>query len=94
MISLSKSTEILEGWSAYSGLMKISLSDMKIVEQRAKTCSTCPHIQKSDLIKFTMPDKQLIEIQGYKCGLCGCPLSTKVRSTTSQCPDKPTRWKE
>lgn len=92
MSVLSKASEILEGWAKYKGLMKISISEEKIVEDRAATCAACPHIQESNMIAYLMEDNKLKEIQGHKCGLCGCPLSTKVRSTTSKCPDK--RWKE
>lgn len=89
-----KAKEILEGWAKYESLMPVSVKEIEVVEARAQVCATCPNIKESDLISFMMPDKELKEIQGHKCGLCGCPLSTKVRSTTSKCPDTPPRWKE
>lgn len=91
---LKQAKEILEGWAKYENLMPISLEDLTIVNERAQTCAKCPNIKESDLISYLMPDNQLKEIQGYKCGLCGCPLSTKVRSKSSMCPDKPSRWEK
>lgn len=91
---LSKGQEILEGWAKYKDLMPISIDDMAIVEARVQKCIACPNMVEGDLIKLLMKDNQLKEIQGYKCGLCGCPLSTKVRSTTSVCPDNPSRWEK
>ena len=29
-----------------------------------------------------------------KCGLCGCMLQFKARMKTTDCPDRPSRWKE
>tara|TARA_R110002020_G_scaffold118530_2_gene270809 strand:+ start:297 stop:584 length:288 start_codon:yes stop_codon:yes gene_type:complete len=45
--------------------------------ERLKECGTCEH-----LIKKSM-----------RCGLCGCLLQHKAKWSTTDCPDKPSRWK-
>lgn len=87
---LNKAEEILLGWLSYGGIESI---DEKIVQERAKACSKCPFIIESSLSKIILKD-EIKEIQGYKCSLCGCPLSTKVRSKKSKCPDTPSRWED
>lgn len=89
---MNKAKEIYDGWSAYSGFNNMTTVEEKIAEDRAKICGSCPFAIESGLIKLLMPDKTHTEIQGFKCSKCGCPLSTKIRSITSQCPEK--KWKE
>lgn len=89
---MSKAREILDGWLYYMNLKSMTTVEEKIAEDRAKICGTCPSAIESDLLEVTMPDGELKQIQGRKCEKCGCPLSTKVRSITSQCPLK--LWKE
>lgn len=45
---------------------------------RLTGCNACPH-----LIKKSM-----------RCGLCGCMLEHKAKWSTTDCPDKPSRWEE
>jgi len=45
---------------------------------RLTGCKSCPH-----LIKKSM-----------RCGLCGCMLEHKAKWSTTDCPDKPSRWEE
>jgi hypothetical protein len=45
---------------------------------RLNECKKCPH-----LIKHSM-----------RCGLCGCLLEHKAKWKTSDCPDRPGRWKK
>ena len=89
---MSKAKEILDGWSAYVEFTPMTTVEEKIAEDRAKICGSCPFAVEKGLLKITMPDEKFKEIQGYKCSKCGCPLSTKIRSITSQCPEK--KWKE
>lgn len=89
---MSTAREIYDGWLHYSKLKTMSTVDQKIAEDRAKVCGSCPSAVKSDLLSVILPDNTNKEIQGYKCSECGCPLSSKVRSITSQCPLK--KWKE
>jgi len=88
---MSKAREIFDGWAAYLELMKDTVSE-KIAEERATICGSCPFAVEGNLIKILMKDETHKQIQGYKCSKCGCPLSTKVRSITSQCPEN--KWKE
>jgi|TARA_R100001463_G_scaffold30224_1_gene68742 hypothetical protein len=45
---------------------------------RLDSCMKCEHLQKKHM----------------KCGLCGCMLQFKARMKTTDCPDRPSRWKE
>jgi len=59
----------------------------EIARERLITCNACPHIDKNG---------SKCEVPGTKpcCGLCGCSLSLKTRSLSSQCADdKNIRWK-
>ena len=52
-----------------------------IANERAETCKTCPHI------------KYYTHIDTHMCGICGCPISSKIFSPQSgqkACPDS--RW--
>lgn len=71
---------IAKGWGRY---FKGDVSDME--KERAKVCEQCPSAVVGTYEKF-MPDKSLKEIQGLKCGICKCPLSTKLRSKSEKCP--------
>jgi hypothetical protein len=80
---MSKVNEILTGWKKY--LFEESPLDDKIANKRAKICSECPEAKKG-IYTAILPDYSFAEIQGYYCGICKCPLSTKVRSKDSNCP--------
>ena len=86
----NKAEEILEGWGKYSGILNTSKIDDEIAKERAAICSSCPFAVESDILNFLIRDNQHKEVQGYKCSKCGCPLSTKIRSTTSKCPEN--KW--
>ena len=45
---------------------------------RLDTCMSCNHLMKNSM----------------RCGLCGCVLQFKAKMKTSECPDKPSRWKK
>ena len=45
---------------------------------RLSICKECPH-----LIKKSM-----------RCGVCGCLIEHKAKWSTTDCPDKPGRWKK
>lgn len=81
--------EIMEGWLNYFHLSSEPI-DESIAKVRAEICADCPSAKESNLLNVTLPDNTLKEIQGYKCTKCGCPLSSKVRSKLSQCPEK--KW--
>lgn len=52
----------------------------EIARERLRACDSCPHVDK---------DGSKCEVPGTKpcCGLCGCSLSLKTRSLSSQCAD-------
>ena len=76
--------QIYEGWKSYV------ISDpetLKIAKTRAKICSGCDKAEQGTFEIF-MPDFEIKEIQGLKCGVCNCPLSTATRSKDYSCPLK------
>jgi hypothetical protein len=80
----SKAKAILKGWTNYL----TSDVDDEVVKSRAEICGGCPHAVKSKLL-FMVKDT-LKEIEGFKCDLCGCPLSAKIRQNDEPCDDG--RW--
>lgn len=58
----------------------------KIAAERMQVCESCPLIDRTG-DKCVLPGTQPC------CGACGCKLSLKVRSLSSQCEDpKGPRW--
>jgi hypothetical protein len=45
--------------------------------ERLEACNTCPNLRKEDM----------------RCTLCGCSVEHKAKWKTTECPDKPSRWK-
>ncbi len=82
---MSKINEILEGWANYAHLSTDPIEE-SIAKQRAEICGSCEFSVPSTILKIALPDKSFKEIQGHKCSICTCPLSSKVRSKLSQCP--------
>lgn len=78
--------KIIQAWSTY---LKNETSDIAV--ERSKHCVDCPEAVVGTFEKF-MPDKTLQEIEGLKCNICKCPLSTKLRSedASEKCPLK--KW--
>lgn len=70
--------EILKGWSNY-----LVNETNESVKAKAKFCEVCPERKHGKLLMF-MSDI-LKEIEGHYCGICKCPLSTKLRSD-DKCP--------
>ena len=79
---MGKLKAIYTGWKNYTFPNE---EIENLAKERAETCSACEHCVKGSYQKL-MPDYSLKEIQGMKCGECGCPLSTKLRQTTENCP--------
>lgn len=65
---------IIAGWWIY--MFKDLPDDSKA---KAKICQTCDEKEFGTIEEF-LPDYSIKEIQGYKCGICKCPLSTLLRS--------------
>ena len=79
--------EIVEGWTNY--FIADDQADSETINHRAKTCGTCEFAVKGKVLSL-LPDLKLKEIQGRYCGVCKCPLSPKVRSKDSECPEN--KW--
>ena len=47
-------------------------------KRRAIICESCPSRKYKKYLDFI--DDDLIEVRGFVCGECGCPLIRKVRS--------------
>lgn len=78
---------IASGWKNY--IFK-SPTIEELAKTRAEICSKCPHFDPNKPFKKIMPDKSITKIEGAGCGICGCPLSSKLRQVLENCPDK--RW--
>lgn len=77
---MSKLNEIYEGWKNY---IFPNVETLKLAEARAKVCATCPHAVEGLISTFL--DDDIVDVKGLECGLCSCPLSTKIRSPKSKC---------
>lgn len=77
---MSKLINIVEGWGNY---FKGQVSALE--NERAKECEQCAEAVIGTYEKF-MKDNSLKQVQGLKCGVCKCPLSTKLRSKNEACP--------
>lgn len=59
-------------------------------KKRAEICKACIIDGKPGAVLGTyeqlMMDFELKEIQGLKCNVCKCPLSTKLRVKDEKCP--------
>lgn len=71
---------ITQGWKMYLGDKTTQFE-----RDRADICKECPNAVVGTYEQL-MPDFSLKEIQGLKCDICKCPLSTKIRSEDSECP--------
>ena len=72
---------ILNGWSNWIDKSEVS---EQLAEKRASKCVTCPELKEGKLLALIKDD--LKEIEGHYCGLCYCPISTKIRSELETCP--------
>lgn len=77
-------SKIAKGWSKY-----LKGTTTPLERERAEVCKGCIHAVVGTYEQL-MPDYSLSEIQGLKCDVCNCPLSTKIRCETSDCPLK--KW--
>jgi hypothetical protein len=85
---MSKIKEIIEGWKNFAfPTPRIEAMAM----ERAGVCSICEHAKKMKHTRFLKESLQFENIEMLKCDQCGCPLSAKTRSVTSQCPKN--KWK-
>lgn len=84
---MSRLIEAAEGWfnfiTSTKGHKEVALSRLAI-------CDKCPHKLELNYLAAAVLSVAKPGSSTYKCGKCGCPLSAKVLSMESQCPDD--RW--
>lgn len=80
---MDKINSIISGWKNY--LFEEVKADDDIIYYRADKCASCKH-HKKGLFEAVLPDYALSEVQGFYCGICYCPISTKIRSKIEKCP--------
>lgn len=78
---MSKLSNILNGWRNFVDKSEVTEA---IAEKRAEICMKCNECKDGKLLALIKDD--LKEIQGHYCGLCYCPISTKIRSELETCP--------
>lgn len=78
---MGKLEEIVAGWINVA--INVTTEE---AQKRSEVCSGCDSAVLSKWIQKVVGEKQLKQIEGYKCNECGCPLSAKVRSDKSICP--------
>lgn len=89
MSSLKNLRAIVSGWKNY---VFPSETIELLAKERAKICASCEHFVPDKIFKSQLPDRSITEIQGIGCGLCNCPLSTKLRQVIQMCPHDPPKW--
>jgi hypothetical protein len=78
---LVKLMNIIDGWKNYTFP---SPEVEKVAKERAAICAQCPHAQFEmfvDVIEF-----RAVEMHGYVCEECKCPITKAVRSMSYSCP--------
>lgn len=74
---------IINGWHNF--LSKSEVTET-LAQERAKECLKCEDKSKAILLAFVKDNFK--EVEGFKCNLCNCPLSAKIRSINEKCPKK------
>lgn len=74
--------DIFNGWKSYIVNDPVVL---KLAKKRAAICSGCDKPEHG-VFEVILPDFEIKEIQGLKCSICNCPLSTATRSKNYTCP--------
>jgi hypothetical protein len=72
-----------------AGFTGLAFPDEKteaLAKRRAEICASCPFAVETGIYSV-VADKRTTQIQGMKCGKCGCNLSAKVRSVKDYCPE-------
>ena len=60
----------------------------ELANVRAEICAGCQHANPKHPFKHFIPEeKRIKKIKGLGCDLCHCPLSAKIRSVMSECPE-------
>ena len=78
---LVKLANIIDGWKNYTFP---SQEVEQVATQRAQICADCPNAIFDtfvDVIEF-----RAVEMHGYVCNQCKCPITKAVRSVNYSCP--------
>lgn len=78
---LARLQHIISGWANYTFP---SAKSEKVAKKRAAVCANCAEAKFSsfiDVIEF-----RAVEMQGYVCQECKCPITKAVRSMDYSCP--------
>jgi len=75
---------ILEGWHNF--IFKSEVTE-QLKKERAKHCIDCKHKKFSKTLKAFIKD-DVVEVEGFRCNKCKCPLSAKLLSKNENCPLK------
>lgn len=86
---MSKVKNIIDGWGNY--LTSLNDSEKATAQARVDICARCPNAAISTFWQV-LPQRGIVNAEGLKCELCGCPIITKAMSFTDTCPDNPPRW--
>lgn len=84
---LIKVLQIINGWWNY--IFK-NLVIEALVKKRAKFCGPCEFVLEDTFSRVILPEPKNLEIQGKRCALCSCPLSTLLRASDAECKKK--KW--
>ena len=77
---IDKLNNILSGWKGYLW----ETPEVKgLAQKRAIECAKCDKAEWGMIPQFM--DDEVKEIKGLSCGLCDCPLSTKLRAQNEKC---------
>jgi len=74
---------IIQGWGNYAFAETTSEH-----LHRAEICAQCQHAVHGEMLDRIKDE--IVVIQGYKCDICSCPLSAKIRQDSERCPQN--KW--
>ena len=80
-------TNIALGWYEFA---KARPYIQRLMEKRLSICDTCPYKVQMNGIGKVLVKMVNNKANTFKCGKCGCPLSTLTANPTSKCKDN--RW--
>lgn len=83
MENIKQLRNILTGWKNF--ISKSEVTEM-VARVRAEKCNNCEDKEHTILTAFV--NENLKDVKGYKCKICQCPLSPKIRSLNEKCPKK------
>lgn len=78
---MSKIDNIIEGWKNHFSGDKLAYTTAL---SRSEQCATCEYAVPSGMV-FQLVNDEIKTIEGFKCNLCNCPLSAKLRSLNEKC---------